>query len=139
MRLLDKVTIDLKDDEGFRSKPYHDTVGVLTIGYGRNLDHRGITMHEASIMLENDVTEVHKQLEKRLPNFNKYPFQVQRGLINMGFQMGVDGLLQFKNTIKLLDEGKYTEAGNNALRSKWAQQTPHRAQRVVKMLKNIGD
>lgn len=137
MNLLDRVTVDLKDGEGFRSKPYHDTVGVLTIGYGRNLESRGITMAEASMMLENDVTEVYNQLLKRLPNFKKYPYQVQRGLVNMGFQLGVDGLLNFKKTIKLLDEGNYAEAGNQAAQSLWARQTPNRAKRVIKMIKNM--
>jgi lysozyme len=45
----------LKRDEGLRLKPYQDTVGKWTIGYGRNLDDRGISKYEAEAMLRNDV------------------------------------------------------------------------------------
>ena len=41
--------------EGLRLKPYRDTMGNWTIGYGRNLDERGITEEEAKIMLDYDI------------------------------------------------------------------------------------
>ena len=34
----ERLKNDIKRHEGFRSKPYKDTVGKTTIGYGRNLD-----------------------------------------------------------------------------------------------------
>lgn len=132
MGLKEKITEDLKLDEGFRSHVYFDTVGVGTIGYGTTW----ITQKEAAMILENRVEETAKELMKRLPNFKNYPFDVQRALVNMAYQMGIDGLMQFKNTLKLIDDGKYTEAANNALKSKWAQQTPHRAKKVTNWIKN---
>ena len=48
---MTKIEEQLMIDEGFRSKPYSDTVGKLTIGYGRNLDDVGITRNEAFQML----------------------------------------------------------------------------------------
>ena len=39
----------LKEHEGRRLKPYTDTVGKLTIGYGRNLTDVGISDEEARI------------------------------------------------------------------------------------------
>lgn len=87
-------------------------------------------------MLENDIEEVFNDINKRIPKFKSYPFDVQRALVNLGFNMGVDGLMQFKNTLKLIDDGKYVEAGNNLLKSKYAQQVPNRAKRVSNMIKN---
>ena len=40
--------------------PYRDTVGVLTIAYGRNLDDTGISLDEADLMLDNDIAAVLK-------------------------------------------------------------------------------
>ena len=50
MSLLSSV----KFHEGLELKPYLDSVGVLTIGYGRNLE-RGITKEEAEMLLLNDL------------------------------------------------------------------------------------
>src|SRR5690606_41062667 len=47
----------LERHEGLRLKPYRDTVGELTVGYGRNLDDVGIRPEEAALMLDNDITE----------------------------------------------------------------------------------
>ena len=51
-----KVLSDLELDEGFRSKPYRDVVGKLTIGFGRNIEDNGITKPEARQLLFNDVS-----------------------------------------------------------------------------------
>lgn len=45
----------IKQHEGYSDKPYRDSVGKLTIGYGRNIDDNGITKEEAEIMLQHDV------------------------------------------------------------------------------------
>ena len=53
----------------------------------------------------------------------------------MAFQMGVDGLLGFKNTLAMIQAGKYTEAANGMMNSKWAKQTPSRAQRHAEQMR----
>ena len=131
MSLSDQVYEDLIGDEGFESKPYLDTVGVMTFGYGFTY----ITKKEAEVILKNRVYERIRELIEVLPNFADYPFGVQRALVNMSYQLGVEGLLKFKNTLRLIDEGKYSEAAKNALQSKWATQTPNRAKRVTNWIK----
>src|SRR5574341_784631 len=65
---LDVATLmaELKRDEGVRLKPYRDTVGKLTIGAGRNLDDKGISAVEATILLANDIEEVCAALDAEL-------------------------------------------------------------------------
>jgi lysozyme len=53
----------------------------------------------------------------------------------MAFQMGVTGLMGFKNTLALVEQGKYQDAAENMLKSKWAQQTPARAQRISNQMR----
>ena len=48
--------------EGLRLKPYKCTSGALTIGYGRNLDARGITEAEAEMMLSHDIDDFQDRL-----------------------------------------------------------------------------
>lgn len=54
-----------KRHEGLRGKPYHCSQKFLTIGYGRNLETRGITEDEAEEMLLNDLSDVEQALDRQ--------------------------------------------------------------------------
>ena len=73
----------LERHEGLRLKPYRDTVGKLTVGYGRNLDDRGISEDEAGFMLDNDIDQVERELE-RMPLYLSLDPIRQVVLANMG-------------------------------------------------------
>ena len=49
--------------EGFRNKPYRCSAGKLTIGFGRNLENKGISISEARMMLKSDIDEAVQDLE----------------------------------------------------------------------------
>ena len=53
--LMNRIKAQLVRHEGLRLKPYRCTAGKLTIGIGRNLDDRGISLKEAYAMLERDI------------------------------------------------------------------------------------
>lgn len=131
------VTELLKKHEGLRLKVYRDTMGILTIGYGRNLESRGITEEEAEMMLDNDVKWFTNQLTRELPWFESAPDPVKAVLVDMAFNLGVGGLLGFKNTLKLIETGRYREASEAMLKSLWAKQVGARADELAKILKNL--
>lgn len=133
-----KLAKELYDDEGFRDHAYLDTEGYWTIGIGRLIDKRKggrITEDEAYYLLDNDIEEKYHQLITALPWVVDHPDNIQRALCNMAFQLGINGLVGFKRTLALVQAKKYEEAAKNALLSKWAKQTPSRAQRVTDMIK----
>jgi len=131
---MSKLIEQLKVHEGLRLKPYHCTEGYLTIGYGRNLETNGITEAEAEMLLANDVFKVMEQLADHglLQDHTKPRQDV---LINMAFQMGVSGLLKFKKMILALDERRYYQAAKEMLDSRWAKQTPNRANELAKQMR----
>lgn len=129
------VRDDLKRDEGLRLKPYRDTVGKLTIGYGRNLDDVGITEDEAEYMLEGDIEHVLEQLDRTLPWWNDLNESRKRALVNMAFNLGIGGLLKFKKMLAALKAGDYEHAAVEALDSRWAKQVGQRADRIAELLK----
>lgn len=138
-QLRERVESDLISDEGIVLHEYKDHLGYSTLGVGRLIDERrggGISMNEALYLLNNDIEKRFSQLREKLPWFDDQPFGVQRALVNMSFQMGIRGLLTFKNTLKLIQKGKYVQAADNALKSKWARQTPNRAKRVTDWIRN---
>ena len=121
----------IKKHEGLELKVYTCTAGRLTIGYGRNLEDRGITEEEALYLLRNDIEKITKRLKKEIKFFDTLNEPRQWVLINMAYNMGVTGLLKFKNTLKNIENEKYIEASNQMLDSKWAKQVKGRAQELA--------
>lgn len=125
----------LRGDEGVRPQAYQDHLGFWTIGVGRLIDSRkdgsGLRPYEIDFLLQNDIDDRIEQLTRRLPWFQNLDDARRGVLLNMAFQMGVDGLMEFKNTLALVEEGKFNEAAANMLRSRWATQTPARANRLA--------
>jgi lysozyme len=131
----ERLKDELIRDEGIRLKPYRDTVGKLTVGCGRNLDDDGISSEEALYLLENDIREVEEQLDEALPWWRKLSEPRQRVLLNMGFNLGVKGLLGFHHALTLTEEGRYDEAALAMLSSAWAVQVGARAHRLAQMMR----
>jgi lysozyme len=125
----------LRRDEGVRLVPYRDQVGKLTIGIGRNLDDVGISLVEAEFLLHNDIEKATAQLELHLP-WTKTLDEVRRAaLVNMDFNMGIGGILQFKNTLAAIQAGRYDDAADQMLESRWAHQVGPRAHRLALQVK----
>ena len=135
----DKLIADLKRDEGYVPHAYEDSLGYWTIGYGTLIDKRGGGIPEdvAAILLQRHVDENIAKVNKQLPWLSKHPEHVQRAIHNMAYQLGVAGLLSFKNTLRLVEQKRYNEAADNALLSLWAKQTPNRAKRTTDLLRGI--
>jgi lysozyme len=139
MTLRDNATHQLRDDEGERDTVYKDSLGFWTIGVGRLVDDRkpgaGLRPHEIAYLLANDIDERVAELTRRLPWFASLDEARQGVLLNMSFQLGVDGLLGFKNTLAMVRAGDYTGAANGMLKSLWAKQTPARAERLAQQMR----
>ena len=124
----------LIDHEGLRLKPYTDTVGKLTIGVGRNLDDVGITSDEAMILLKNDVQRTIDSLDRRLDWWRNLNASRQRALISMAFNLGIGGLLKFKMALSAMQKGRWLEAQEEMLNSKWATQVGRRAETLAQTM-----
>ena len=129
-----KLLEQLKRHEGFRPAAYHDSLGFLTIGYGRMIDVRrqgGISEDEAAVLLANDIARVDKALGSWLLD---EPVR-RAALLNMAFQLGVDGLFRFKNMFAAIERRDWEAAAAAGLDSKWAKQTPARAKELMEQLR----
>lgn len=128
------MTRQLRLHEGERLKPYRCTAGKLTIGVGRNLDDRGITAEESAYLLANDIAREERELLKALAWVGQLDEVRQRVLLDMAFNMGLVGLLGFKNTLATIRAGDYAKAAAMMLDSKWATQVGQRAERLSRMM-----
>jgi len=124
----------LRRHEGFRPKPYRDTTGHLSIGFGRNLDDVGITYEEATQLLQNDISRTSRSLRHALPWVTKLDAVRAAALIDMAF-MGVATLLTFKKFLAALETGDYDTAADEMLDSRWAAQVKGRAVELALMIR----
>lgn len=126
----------LVDHEGLRKDPerpqldsvaYKCTGGALTIGYGHNLDARGLSESAARFILNEDIFDTERELYLRLPVFSRLNIARQAVLIDMSFNLGYQGLIWFKNMLVALRAEDYELAASEMLDSRWARQVGHRA------------
>ena len=135
-KLLELIKEQLVRHEGLRLKPYRCTAGKLTIGIGRNLDDCGITQSEAYVMLINDIMNCEKQLQAKIPDIYNGLDEVRKSvLLNMCFNLGISGLLGFKNTLEFIKVGDWERAANNMLVSRWAKQVGRRAIELSELMR----
>jgi lysozyme len=126
---------ELTRDEGLKLKPYRCTADKLTIGIGRNLDDVGITRAEARMLLQNDIACTVSGLDLSTPWWWQLSDNRQRALANMAFNLGVPGLMKFKNMLAAMNNGDFARAADEALASKWADQVGERAHRIAKLIR----
>ena len=114
----------VKKNEGFRSKPYLDSVGVGTIGYGTTW----ITEEEGEYLLKRRLRESVVMIETYLENEFISLDDFRIGILSeMTYQLGFKGVLGFKKMWKAIRNMDYTEAAAQMKDSRWFKQTPVRA------------
>lgn len=126
------------EHEGLRLKPYKDSVGVLTIGVGRNLEHKGISEDEAKFLFQNDLKDAMRDAQKYLG----YEWYLQlsnprkAALIDMAFNLGLTRLNKFKKTRELIIEaiqsGDFSQVAANLETTLWYKQVRTRAVKICK-------
>lgn len=129
---------ELARDEGEVLHAYSDSEGYLTIGIGRLIDKRrggGISHEEAIYLLRNDIADKVRDLDGALPWWRSLSPVRQRVLVNMCFNLGLRGLLGFKNTLAAMEQGRYEDAAKGMRASKWSRQVGERAERLAEMIK----
>ena len=132
---VDQLTKDLIIDEGKVKLLYVDSLGVPTIGVGRNLRDRGISDDEIAYLLKNDIAIVTADLDRNLPWWRLMTEARQLALANMAFNLGITKLLRFANTLAFMRSGDYGSAANAMLDSLWSKQVGKRAVRIAKIIR----
>lgn len=135
--------------EGRRSKPYKDTVGKWTIGVGHNISDLGLpnycvvdliefqALRDVSIdkLLAEDLDRTLREAQA-IPVFKNLNEARQSVLADMVFNIGLPSVLGFVNTLGLIGQGKFSEAGDQMLRSKWAEQVGNRAIELARIMRD---
>jgi len=147
----------LIEHEGLVLTVYQDSLGIDTIGIGRNLEDRGISKEEldymdipsmavvyehgiteadARYLAENDVQIVEEELVRSHPCVDRLDSVRQLVLMDMAFNMGVPRLCKFKNMWNAIHNEDFPNAAKEMLDSRWAIQVKSRSTKLANAMHN---
>ena len=126
----------VKRHEGFRSEPYVDTLGHITIGYGHKV--QSVSEPEAGGQLLHDLWIARSgALQLFSPDIWPALNDIRKDVLTeMVFQLGKNGVSKFVKMKWALDKGDYQEAANQMILSRWYEQTTHRCTTLAGMMRN---
>ena len=139
MTLLSDITSHIIVYEGLRLHPYKCPAGALTIGYGRNLDGKGITESEAKYLLANDLIECTKDLEFNIfcGFWEQLPEQIKFVFLDMRYNLGPAGFRSFKRMIGAALKKDWQGVRESMQKSKWYNQVGMRSARLVELVDEV--
>lgn len=133
----------LKREEGFSGEVYYDSLGFPTIGYGTKLGSKNaplseftqkISKYDALGLMSDDVERVIESLE-RFRFFLCCSDTRKAILVCMAYQLGVAGLVKFKDMISAISVNDFDAACRHGLNSLWRKQCEARAAREMAVLR----
>jgi len=111
----------VKRHEGFRAKPYKDTEGNLTVGYGRSLNTNPMSESEAEFLMLNDLNKSYMLLQQYWW-FRELDDVRKEVLVELCFNIGIGGVFSFKKMIAAIKDKDFVRARDELLDSRWFNQ-----------------
>ena len=142
---MNKLLESVKRHEGYRNKVYLDTLNKRTVGVGHLCvedfweDDKEYDEDFLMGILEKDLQSAIDQADDMCKDL-KISSDAKILIIEMIFQLGGNGVSKFRKMWQALqqDPPDYAEASVQMLDSRWAKQTPNRAQEMAEHMKHCG-
>lgn len=148
-----KITNELRNrvrtHEGCVLEPYEDSLGKLTVGIGhlvqpheRKRFQKGvpITQEEVEELFDIDLNRAaagaDELIIKNIGDHDELPQSIQEVIVEMVFQLGANGVKQFRNMWASLKEKDWEMAASHMRDSRWFKQTPKRCESLCKIVRN---
>ena len=139
-----RLDADLLAEEGERLTVYRDTEGYLTCGRGhlvRPQDNltlgQAVTEAQCLAWFEADVdTAIARAARLFGATWDTFPDEVQEIIVNMSYQLG-NRLQLFLRWHDALMRHDYSKAAAEMQDSRWARQTPNRANRLMHRMMQV--
>ena len=139
----------LRRHEGLRLKPYFCTGGKKTIGYGWNMSdnalpveialhlqiYGGITQDQAEELLTISAKRAQDQCRTIYTGYDSSTQNRQDALADFVFNLGIGTARKFRKATQAINEGRWSDAADEMMDSKWYRQVPNRARVIVRMIR----
>ena len=145
---IDMLREQLEIDEGIKHEIYLDHLGLPTFGIGHLVKDSdpesgqpvGTPVSEERVIeaFESDLQSVIRDCNVLYSDFHNLPEEAQQIIANMMFNLGLPRLSKFRNMKACVEEKDWMGAGDEMMDSRWYNQVPNRAGRLVNRMKLIG-
>ena len=132
----------IKKHEGFVPKIYKDSLGFATIGYGHLVlpgeqweEGKEYSKEQLEHVFKTDFNNAVGQATGLMDGMD-LDDKAREVIIEMVFQLGVGGVGKFKKMWEALRRKDYGEASFQMMDSRWAKQTPNRAESLSKVMRS---
>ncbi len=143
----DKLREELAEDEGCKFEIYLDHLGLPTYGIGHLVvegdpEHGqpvGTPVDEERVrqVFSLDIASTLDECQVLYPDFDELPEEAQLIIANMMFNMGRPRLSKFVGMKREVDARRFDAAADEMVDSRWHDQVPNRAKRLVKRMRAL--
>lgn len=143
----DKLREELAEDEGCKFEVYLDHLGLPTFGIGHLVvegdpEHGqpvGAPVDEERVrqVFSLDIASTLDECQVLYPDFDELPAEAQLIIANMMFNMGRPRLSKFVGMKREVDARRFDAAADEMVDSRWHDQVPNRAKRLVKRMRAL--
>jgi GH24 family phage-related lysozyme (muramidase) len=143
----DQLRVELAEDEGCKYEIYLDHLNLPTFGIGHLITEAdpeygqpiGTPVDEERVRkaFNLDIAVTLDECQVLYDDFNDLPEEAQLVIANMMFNMGRPRLSKFKMMKKACDERDWNEMADQMVDSRWHDQVPNRAKRLVKRIRDL--
>ena len=144
---LEKLRVELEEDEGCKYEIYLDHLGYPTFGIGHLVTEDDeeygeevgteVSAERVAEVFEQDIEVTLDECQRLYEDFDDLPEEVQLSIANMMFNMGRPRLSQFKGMKAGVDARDWNQAADEMVDSKWYRQVTNRADRLVTRMRNV--
>ena len=143
----DQLREELAEDEGCKFEIYLDHLGLPTFGIGALIKEHdpeygqpvGTPVSEDRVRkrFNLDIAVTIEDCQVLYDDFDDLPEEAQLVIANMMFNMGRPRLSKFKGMKAGVDARDWDRAADEMVDSRWHDQVPNRAKRLVKRIRDL--
>ncbi len=145
----DKLREELAEDEGCKYEIYLDHLGLPTFGIGHLVKEDdpeygqpvGTPVDEERVrqVFNLDIAVTVEDCRSLYDDFDELPEEAQLIIANMMFNMGRPRLSKFVGMKREVDARRFDAAADEMVDSRWHDQVPNRAKRLVKRMRDLAN
>ena len=145
----DKLREEIAEDEGCKYEIYLDHLGICTTGVGHmitEVDEEygkpvGTVVEQERVrqLFALDIAVTLDECRVLYDDFDDLPEECQHIIANMMFNMGRPRLSKFKGMKAGVDARDWNKAADEMVDSRWHDQVPNRAKRLVKRMRDLAN
>lgn len=144
---IDQLRIELAEDEGCKFEIYLDHLALPTTGIGHLITKDDpefgcsvgtkVSEERVQALFRRDVAITIEDCQRLYPDFDDLPEEVQLIVANMMFNLGYPRLSKFVGMKSAVDSKLWNVAADEMVDSKWFDQVPNRAKRLVARMRAV--